>query len=1321
MPKQEATNTFGEGLVMDLNPLTTPNNVLTNALNATLITYNGNEFVLQNDMGNGRVETAKLPSGFVPVGVKEYGGIIYVASYNPITNQGQLGSFPSPERNLSQNEIGNKKTNISKNQFTDNQGQIDKYYIRYDLMPEGMVLNPGDKFGIYIGGSPYDIVSYKDSDRPKLVTFHPAILDDLGNISYIDDECKVEGVISQGIIFGNAPNIGSSVDDQAVFDNLLVYKGKKSGKLLLIVELETLADFVVSRGIISYKDPSKSGDPILSTGSTDTGYSDDLSENEDTKNSGFAVKFYCSGWPKVDNDYIHFKGVKFSGNGIEEEYEINNEDLQSLVFAYGGFKKGSEDNILKYKITPYTELGPNSALARTGIINFNLLGTGNIILNEWRYYVEGNKLRLNYGFDINLLEGESVKEVTLEFYDVFYGINYSEKGHKFNCKSTINGNFNGSYTEYFELPYDLKYSEKYDSELSNIDYIYSNIISDQFKLKNNQLLKNNFYLVRITIKTSGLITENNEDQSAEKRFYRFLYTNGIFNKQYIEGDITNFSTILIKPYEVKLKTSLSGSTDLSNTTDLKVEYYNSPTQNGQISGVQAVAPDDSGSLEEYKKEPLKANLFQDWGTIGEGKMTLSAEINNIDPNSPLEENSYYEFGEYAPGFFELNSEALTAENCKVYYDNSGFQLQTYGGNAGDEEKQYIDITTDYEGKDKNTEVPYKDIKGNLPENVEEILGKTTYSTEDEEVLKTFEELKDKQFYDIGGEFYQESKESEDTTIKLPSISGRLIRRAASNGEFKNKIMECEEARPCFYKKMSTEEQIAMVGYNSRTTDGDLQDSGSQITYCGNWDGKDDNMFLLSNSNNEKAGVSGDTTLIHRTDLGADGHNHIPHAEVVKAFADNMGLLTHSAVWPFTSKLHSNLTDTNKYKAFTTGVYRFSSGFNTSIFTSAKNYSQCKIYNWGATSALWRTSDSTEESPDYVFINLGGRNYSTFIKYLQKVLSNMYIVQPKIERTLLVRTSDRYAYSNQYATKVNIGIKIGSESENGEANLDMIKLKHSPIKLYSKDGKDRYFDVKTVAAEIDALGSGDDKWALQEDLWYESVENLSGDPKVHQCSYLNIPYPYIKDSYENNDDRGERSVDNPKPGLKYDTSLLWKLQTENSNEYYLGFSLELGGSMDVTSIVSSWGTSNNSIQYIYLEDGDTFKIKDFVDYTGLPLNKSNIYYLTKDDKLISGGSDSLIDTDLKYIQYKDNLRNLFVIKDQGNFKIPVLNKSAITTEVYAFFISTNNNGASRLEYVDYYLKSGDPQWPYYRNAYFGIENPQMSGSGDFVSSNTKVSG
>ena len=115
--KQEATNTFGEGIIMDLNPLTTPNNVLTSALNATMITYNGNEFVLQNDMGNGRVETAYLPSGYVPIGITEFGGIIYIVSYNPITDRSQIGCFPSPERNISTDELGTTQKVLSKADF----------------------------------------------------------------------------------------------------------------------------------------------------------------------------------------------------------------------------------------------------------------------------------------------------------------------------------------------------------------------------------------------------------------------------------------------------------------------------------------------------------------------------------------------------------------------------------------------------------------------------------------------------------------------------------------------------------------------------------------------------------------------------------------------------------------------------------------------------------------------------------------------------------------------------------------------------------------------------------------------------------------------------------------------------------------------------------------------------------------------------------------------------------------------------------------------------------------------------------------------------
>jgi hypothetical protein len=75
---------------------------LTDALNATFITYNGNELTLQNDMGNSKIQDKKtgsimgLKEGYIPVAMQEHGGILYIASYNPKEKRSELGSIPSP-------------------------------------------------------------------------------------------------------------------------------------------------------------------------------------------------------------------------------------------------------------------------------------------------------------------------------------------------------------------------------------------------------------------------------------------------------------------------------------------------------------------------------------------------------------------------------------------------------------------------------------------------------------------------------------------------------------------------------------------------------------------------------------------------------------------------------------------------------------------------------------------------------------------------------------------------------------------------------------------------------------------------------------------------------------------------------------------------------------------------------------------------------------------------------------------------------------------------------------------------------------------------
>ena len=70
MSRQETSNTFSEGLIKDLNPINTPSTALTDCVNGTIITYDGNEYSLQNDKGNYGLKNCKLSPNYIPVGIK---------------------------------------------------------------------------------------------------------------------------------------------------------------------------------------------------------------------------------------------------------------------------------------------------------------------------------------------------------------------------------------------------------------------------------------------------------------------------------------------------------------------------------------------------------------------------------------------------------------------------------------------------------------------------------------------------------------------------------------------------------------------------------------------------------------------------------------------------------------------------------------------------------------------------------------------------------------------------------------------------------------------------------------------------------------------------------------------------------------------------------------------------------------------------------------------------------------------------------------------------------------------------------------------------
>jgi hypothetical protein len=153
--RKETSNQFTEGLVSDLNPINTPNTVLTDNLNGTLITYNGNEFSLQNDQGNYELKNCRLPANYIPVGIKEYGDILYIVSYNPITERVQIGSYPSPLTYESTKGLSCDKTIDSaiKKLYKD---KDDDKSIKYSELlkeldgiifnEERLKLNPGDQY-----------------------------------------------------------------------------------------------------------------------------------------------------------------------------------------------------------------------------------------------------------------------------------------------------------------------------------------------------------------------------------------------------------------------------------------------------------------------------------------------------------------------------------------------------------------------------------------------------------------------------------------------------------------------------------------------------------------------------------------------------------------------------------------------------------------------------------------------------------------------------------------------------------------------------------------------------------------------------------------------------------------------------------------------------------------------------------------------------------------------------------------------------------------------------------------------------------------------
>lgn len=380
----QAQNTFNEGMVLDNHPLMTPNTVLTDALNATLVTMNGNEMVLQNDMGNARVENAKLPPGYIPIGMKEYGGIIYIACYNPLTNKGQIGCFPSPQRQKTATQISEitptfKFPDVTyiKEENDEEWYKINSLLTKCEIFPKGTIIRSGDKFSVglpissmfgtdNIDSTGENFISNYDNVENGLVktpmnrmyTFGVATLDNNGQLRDITNQLKrYKG--GQQVQFSNIDSdlykfncgywqnemstedkdglVSSELMDQTnVQSKLNTYNSKLFGRLFLYAKYNTVQSIEVS--VIGYKkldDNNTINNPIY-TGHTDNDYSDvELPLIQNQK------------YLQIDSKILLLIYVNYKYNCPDGSKSLNSKNLVEPLEGYEYYFDKNDQNIIR--------------------------------------------------------------------------------------------------------------------------------------------------------------------------------------------------------------------------------------------------------------------------------------------------------------------------------------------------------------------------------------------------------------------------------------------------------------------------------------------------------------------------------------------------------------------------------------------------------------------------------------------------------------------------------------------------------------------------------------------------------------------------------------------------------------------------------------------------------------------------------------------------------------------------------------------------------------------------------------------------------------
>lgn len=516
--QKETANTWSQGLISDLNPLATPNEVMTDCINGTITTFNGNEFSLQTDSGNVKLDKIKLEKGFIPLGMKEYGGVMYITSYNPVTKECEIGSFPST-KTIYDNITENDKPHYS----TDDEfNPIDKVSINLSSL-------------IDANGNPVELINdffkiYKDNEEleeKELLQLNPG---DQYKIKY-----NTSNQLANNLISDNNKN-------RKLFK--IKYYIKSSNNTLKQITKDEI-------GITTESDPLKGFTYFKSSspGILSVGYEPEeldifnivnrVKTNEDKSSTSIITSIYGK-----SNSLNEFYGVKVVL--YKEENEIKTKLLEKFLSLKIGQKDKltfSIDNLepdktYVYEFTPFSKYNYfNSYKQIRKVITDNKLNAINKTVPFFVYFsdIENDSFLMQFEY----LSNSDFLDLYVEMYDPWSDVSTIKKVDNPSSLGINNISFDTKDEPGIEI-FDENTVGGIDrnnlSTESKFDPIRKPTLgSKTYIRKDFALRKNHFYIVRICAL--------NQDGTVLKNIYRVVYTSDILNDKNNNDNIADFGEI----------------------------------------------------------------------------------------------------------------------------------------------------------------------------------------------------------------------------------------------------------------------------------------------------------------------------------------------------------------------------------------------------------------------------------------------------------------------------------------------------------------------------------------------------------------------------------------------------------------------------------------------------------------------------------------------------------------------------------------------------------------------------------------------------------